>query len=83
MELAWVVGLVITVLGMEILCFIIFAVSVTQQGFAARIYATKYKQQFYMDILSFIKKSNPVFSVTDNTEVISKQQDEIIRICCQ
>lgn len=84
-QLAWIVGLCITIMGMTISCFVLIAGMMAFNGLANRT-SNGYCTNFYLPLIPWIRnarKSKIKDDKDDNDAfIITRKQDKIIRICC-
>lgn len=83
-QLAWTVGLCITVMAMSIACHLWFAVAILSVGFTKRV-PSKSAQPFYLALISWIGSAPPIRMVDRDDEcmnmTVSRRQHRMIRLC--
>ena len=81
-QLAWIVGLCICIMGMTITCFVLIAAIMAFGGLAKRT-SVGFAREFYLPLIPWIKGGAKTNIKDDGFSlVITKKQDKIIRICC-
>mmetsp|Transcript_58123 Transcript_58123/g.96366 ORF Transcript_58123/g.96366 Transcript_58123/m.96366 type:complete len:642 (-) Transcript_58123:108-2033(-) len=83
-QLAWIVGLCITIMSMTIACFLLASVAVFSAGIGQRV-PTPSARSFYLNIVDWYRDAHAV-RINDNKDAnlcihISASQHQMIRLC--